>query len=129
MVVIVMKEKLSLKDNIDNIIGETLANLRKDLGLTQAEFANIFNLSGSAVAHYEQGITIPNSEMLCKFADYFNVTVDYLLGRCSCKVEYQKLNDRLYRNMSLGDMVNIVSELPKEKQQYLYQTIVMLQKP
>lgn len=124
-----MREKLSLNENSENIIGETLANLRKDAGLTQKDFAKIFNLSGSAIAHYEQGITLPGCEILSKFADYFNVPVDYLLGRSSCKIEYTKLNNKLYKNMTFGDMINIVSSLPKEKQQYLYQTIKYLNKP
>lgn len=123
-----MKEKLSLKENANNIVGETLSNLRKDIGLTQKEFAKIFNLSGSAIAHYEQGITTPNPEMLCKFANYFNVSVDYLLGRCSCKLEYTQLNNKLYKDMTIGKMINIVSKLSKEKQQYLYHTIILLQK-
>lgn len=121
-----MKENLSLNNNIT---GETLSGLRKDIGLTQKEFAEIFNVSESTIAHYEQGITIPSPDMLCRFADYFNVTVDYLLGRCSCKIEYKRLNNKLFKNMSLGDMVNITSQLPKAKQQYLYQTILLLNKP
>lgn len=68
------------KYNITNTTGEILADLRKSVGLTQKEFALIFNVSEGTIAHYEQGITVPNVEILSKFADYFNVTVDYLLG-------------------------------------------------
>ena len=114
------------KYNITNTTGEILADLRKNVGLTQKEFALIFNVSEGTIAHYEQGITIPNVEILSKFADYFNVTVDYLLGRCLCKIEYTKLNTQLSRNMTLGDMVNIASSLSKEKKHYLYQTLMML---
>lgn len=114
------------KYSINNTTGEILSDLRRNKGLTQKELARIFNVSEGTIAHYEQGITIPNVEILSKFADYFEVTVDYLLGRCLCKVEYTKLNTQLNSNMTLGDMVNIVSSLSKEKKHYLYQTIVML---
>jgi len=114
------------KYNITNTTGEILADLRKSVGLTQKEFALIFNVSEGTIAHYEQGITVPNVEILSKFADYFNVTVDYLLGRCLCKIEYTKLNTQLSQNMTLGDMVNIASSLSKEKKHYLYQTLMML---
>lgn len=116
----------NISEKVENIVGEILADLRKDAGLTQKEFSQIFNVSEGTIAHYEQGITIPNSEMLSRFADYFHVNVDYLLGRCLCKIEYSKLNTKLYNTMTLSDMVNIVSDMPKEKKHYLYQTLILL---
>ena len=38
-------------------------------------------MSKSTYASYEYGAREPNYDMLCKLADYFNVTTDYLLGR------------------------------------------------
>ena len=75
------------KDSVDNITGSILSDLRKASGLTQKEFAIAFNVSEGTIAHYEQGITIPNSEMLIKFADYFHVSIDYLLGRSRLKMD------------------------------------------
>ncbi|WP_303825675.1 helix-turn-helix domain-containing protein [Ruminococcus flavefaciens] len=114
------------KDNISNITGCILSDLRKGAGLTQKEFAKTFNVSEGTVAHYEQGITIPNTEMLEKFADFFHVNVDYLLGRCMLEIEYNKLNEALYGNMTIADMVNIVSSLSKDKKHYLFQTLSLL---
>ena len=45
--------------SLNNIIGSILAELRKNSGFTQKEFAKIFNISESTLAHYEQGLT-PN---------------------------------------------------------------------
>lgn len=114
------------KDDIKNITGSILSDLRKSIGLTQKEFAKAFNVSEGTIAHYEQGITMPNTEMLQMFADYFNVNVDYLLGRCMLSIEYSKLNDILYGNMTISDMVNIASFLTKDKKHYLYQTLSLL---
>lgn len=114
------------KDNVSNITGCILSDLRKGRGLTQKEFARAFNVSEGTVAHYKQGITVPNTEMLEKFADFFHVNVDYLLGRCMLEIEYNKLNETLYGNMTIADMVNIVSAMSKDKKHYLFQTLTLL---
>lgn len=49
--------------------------------MTQQECANVFGVKLRAWQTYKQGISEPKYEMLCKIADYFNVTLDYLLGR------------------------------------------------
>lgn len=114
--------------SLNNIIGSILAELRKNSGFTQKEFAKIFNISESTLAHYEQGLTPPGVAMLIKFADYFHVPVDYLLGRCQNKIEYQKLNEKLASNMSLGSMVNVVSGFSQKNKKYLLNTILLISK-
>lgn len=114
--------------SLNNIIGSTLAELRKNSGFTQKELAKIFNISESSLAHYEQGLTLPSADMLVKFADYFHVPVDYLLGRCQNKIEYRKLNEKLAYNMSLGSMINVISSFSQKNKRYLYDTIVLIAK-
>ena len=114
--------------SLNNIIGSTLAELRKNSGFTQKELAKIFNISESSLAHYEQGLTLPSADMLVKFADYFHVPVGYLLGRCQNKIEYRKLNEKLAYNMSLGSMVNVISSFSQKNKRYLYDTIVLIAK-
>ena len=65
---------------LSEIIGNTLAELRKNTGMTQKEFSKILGVSESSIAHYEQGITIPSADMILKYADYFNVNTDYIFG-------------------------------------------------
>lgn len=110
----------------NNIIGETLSELRKDKGLTQKEIASVFHVSEGTIAHYEQGKTIPNTEILMKFAEYYQVPVDYLLGRCECKIEYKKLNDNFSGDFTIGDIVNIIDSLSEDKKKYLTYTINLL---
>lgn len=114
--------------SLNNIIGSTLAELRKNSGFTQKELAKIFNISESSLAHYEQGLTLPSADMLVKFADYFHVPVDYLLGKCQNKIEYRKLNEKLAYNMSLGSMINVISSFSQKNKRYLYDTIVLIAK-
>ena len=58
-----------------------LKELRKKHNLTQSEFAKQFNISNGAIGNWESGKREPDSETMSRMADYFNVSVDYLLGR------------------------------------------------
>ena len=55
--------------------------IREQNSMTQKECADNFDVTLRAWQSYEQGISEPKYYLLCKIADYFNVTTDYLLGR------------------------------------------------
>ena len=61
-------------------IGRQIKLLRKELGLSQEKLAEALNLSKSAISMYECENRQPNYLTLCTIANYFNVTVDALLG-------------------------------------------------
>lgn len=61
--------------------GKTLQNLRIERGIFQKELAAALHLSVGTVSNYEEGVHFPDLEMLCRIADYFQVSTDYLLGR------------------------------------------------
>jgi len=56
-----------------------LKQLRKDKNLTQYQIAKILNIAISTYSGYEIGTSEPNLNTLIKLADYFNVSLDYLL--------------------------------------------------
>ena len=58
-----------------------LKEIRESKGLTQKEVAEIIGYSEIFYARYENGKREPDISTLCKLAEYFNVTVDYLIGR------------------------------------------------
>ena len=60
---------------------QQLKLLRKEKNLTQTELANILHLSHGAVAMWETNKRQPDNETLGLLADFFGVSVDYLLGR------------------------------------------------
>ncbi|GEA16144.1 MAG: hypothetical protein PWR22_1064 [Moorella sp. (in: firmicutes)] len=62
-------------------LGERLAALRKEKALTQAEMARRLNMGQSTIAMYERNKRSPDAETLQKLADFFKVSVDFLLGR------------------------------------------------
>ncbi|WP_442780418.1 helix-turn-helix domain-containing protein [Bacillus sp. Au-Bac7] len=65
------------------MLPEILKELRGKV--TQEEVAKQIGLSRARYSHYENGRSEPDNEMLQKIADYFNVSVDYLLGRTPIK--------------------------------------------
>lgn len=60
---------------------ERLRSLRREFHMSQREIGLRAGLSASSISMYEQGSRTPDIESLEALADYFNVDVDYLLGR------------------------------------------------
>lgn len=58
-----------------------LGELRNQKGYSQQKLSSILNVSRSTVAMWETEKAEPNSEMLVKLANIFDVSVDYMLGR------------------------------------------------
>lgn len=58
-----------------------IKKLREEKGLTQRQFADQFQISPSTIALYEVGKRTPDADTLSKLASFFDVSVDYLLGR------------------------------------------------
>lgn len=56
-----------------------LKELRKSKGMQQQEAAKELNIPGSTYAGYERGEREPRIDVLIKLADYFDVSVDYLI--------------------------------------------------
>lgn len=62
-------------------IGERIAQLRKNRSMSQFQLAKTLNIATSTLGMYETNKRKPNMEMLEKIADFFGVSIDYLLGR------------------------------------------------
>lgn len=60
--------------------GHILRKLREDKGLSREEFSNKIGVASSTISAYENGLREPSDEMKVKIANFFGVTVDYLLG-------------------------------------------------
>lgn len=58
-----------------------LKKLMAETGVTQKQVADAIGVTEPAMNHYINGRREPNIEMLCKLADFFHVSVDYLVGR------------------------------------------------
>lgn len=61
--------------------GQRLSNLRNEKGLTQKELAEIFGTTERNIRFYEGGDRHPSFDGLIAIAEYFGVSIDYLVGR------------------------------------------------
>ncbi|AEM79504.1 helix-turn-helix domain-containing protein [Thermoanaerobacter wiegelii] len=84
------------------MIGERLKMLRKEKGLTMKEIGEIIGVSDAAWTKYEKNRAEPSIESLIKIADYFQVSLDFLLGRTNI------------REPQFVEKANIQSEFLKE---------------
>ena len=75
-----------------------LRELRISKNLSQCELAKIIGVSGQTILNWENGIYEPKINQLIALADYFNVTVDYLIER---KTTFDTI-DILSNNSSLS---------------------------
>ena len=61
--------------------GERLKMLRKSKKITQQQLADLLFVNKSSISRYESNSQLPESSQLQKLADYFDVSLDYLVGR------------------------------------------------
>lgn len=66
-------------NELREIIGNNIAELRSRRGMTQTRLAEILNYTDKAVSKWERGEAVPDIGVLKQIADYFGVTVDFLL--------------------------------------------------
>lgn len=62
-------------------IAERIKGLRKKAGLTQQELGDRFGVAKSTICQYENGNSTPNDDIKIAMANYFNVSMDYLMGK------------------------------------------------
>lgn len=84
-----------------------IRELRNNKGITQTELGKILSVQKAAVSKYELGLTTPSPEISKKMSEYFNVSIDYLLG-----------NDRQTASPP-------AEKMPKDMKKYLEQSEVI----
>ena len=65
---------------MNNILGENIARLRKERGLTQEDLAKELNISYQAVSKWENGVSSPDISNIMQLARFFGVSIDMLFG-------------------------------------------------
>ena len=79
-------------------IGETIANLRKQKGMTQSELAEKMNVTDKAVSKWERDLSCPDINTISKLADVLDVSVEELL----------KAKKQDYSNNKIKDLINLI---------------------
>ena len=107
--------------------GEILTSLREERGIYQKELAAILKVSVGTVSNYENNIHFPDQEALLQLADYFGVTVDYLLGRTSYRYSLDTLNEEYAPGMTVAELVNIIQHFSPQNTASFLDYIELLQ--
>lgn len=68
-----------------------IKDLREDNDYTQTQMSEFLNISQVAYSYYELGRRTVPLEILCKIADFYNTSVDYLLYRTDTFSPYEKI--------------------------------------
>jgi transcriptional regulator with XRE-family HTH domain len=96
------------------MIGERIKMLRSEKGLTMKDMAEMFDLSISAWNKYEKNEAEPKLDNIVKMADFFNVSLDFLMGRTNIRdkkiVEKSNILNSLlkgFESINMGDPSNM----------------------
>lgn len=80
------------------IYGNRLKQLRKAHGLKQRQLADVLTVTATAVGYWENGLREPTMEMQKKIADYFGVSIDYMM-RTDEELSVNKLSSKWKSNL------------------------------
>jgi transcriptional regulator with XRE-family HTH domain len=108
----------------ESIFSKRLKELRKNHMTTQEELAKYLGVGRPTIAGYETKGKQPSFEILDKIADFFNVSIDYLLGRSNIeRPEGMRLMDSPDKNYTDNEIVNEIEKLSLESQEDLKKLI------
>ena len=69
-----------------------LKELRREKNISQIKLAIDLCMNQNSISRYENGERQADYQTLIKFADYFDVSIDYLLGRTDCPIHFKNKN-------------------------------------
>ena len=98
---------------------ELLVELRQDKKMTQEDLAKVLFVTSGTISNYENGVHLPDIEKLVSLADFFGVTTDYLLGRCSSRLSPDTLDQILMEDRTAGDFIQDIQNFSPERKKAL----------
>ena len=96
-----------------------IKDIREDNDITQEQMANILGVNRSTYSMWEIGLSFMSVEQLCKFANYFNYSIDYVLGLS---------NNRKNNGNKIFSYKNLGSNIKKLRIKYNYSQINLAKK-
>ena len=99
----------SERGDIMNQIGQRMRELRESVHLSQADIAKLCGSNQSTIGKTEKGLTAPSVKLLVWYADYFDISMDYLccrtdqpqgkLYKCKPQLKYSNKDMRQFIEM------------------------------
>lgn len=101
-------------ENFYEFFGQRLKNLRKKKNVTQAEIAELLDVSPTTIVNYENGLRKMPLDMVVKVADCYKVSVDSLLGTKNKKTKAAQTWNANFKNEiftpdEMGEIINYVN--------------------
>ena len=93
--------------------------LREQHNLSQTDLAKILNISRQSYNFYENEKRDPDTTMLIRIADFFNVSLDYLLGRTNDPSPITQEKTSSHQEEVLRDIEDITPEMASEVRQFI----------
>ena len=100
-------------------LGDILAELREDCGLTQKDLSELLHISISSVSAYESGKRFPSIDVLIAYAKQFNVSTDYILRLSNSSHSASVFSEEFSRGRTIGDIISDLKKLQPEQREAL----------
>ena len=101
-------------------IGNRLKELRENNNIKQFQVADALHISQQNYSRYENGHVEFPLNMLVQLADYFDVSVDYLLGRSMTQIVFDVIKDHRILDHSVFDVLNDLNSLTTDQKKSLF---------
>lgn len=103
-------------------LGERLKELRIEKKMSQTELAKQFNIARSTLSQYESNQRTPSDDIKLQFAKFFNVSLDYLIGKSNIKESADNILDSNEYTIALHseyDYDDLPNEAKKEIENFI----------
>ncbi len=122
-----------MRSKIEMEFKERLKELRKRRGLSQVVLAERLGLSKSTIGAYETGDITPSLDALNLLADFFNVDINYLLGKEDGSTYYldpeaAEIANEIYNRKDLRMLFDTTRKISKEDLQFIVRMVEGLKK-
>lgn len=117
-----------------DMIGKRLRTLREGIALSQAKLAKLAGSNQSSINRYEGGQSAAPAELLVWYADYFDVSLDYIFGRTDkpqgklYRYEPQIIKDKTQNNAELQQFVEMCFDPKSPMNDKLKQSLLSMLK-
>lgn len=110
-----------------NKLAKNLKRLREKKGAYLKEVAPVLGVSVGTVSNYEHGVHSPDPETLLQLADYYDVSVDYLVGHTNYPYPISILDREICEDYTVEHFLKLLDRLPSQELQYLVYVLRMFE--
>lgn len=111
-----------------NELSKKLRWLRSQKGISQKELARFLHCSPSTVSNYENAVYAPGLDILVLLADFYEVSVDYLLGRTFYPYPTELQHKIIYGQYTLSQFLCLLEHLTEKDKRFLAYGFRLLEK-